>query len=33
MFADAKFPPNTLPMVDRMVKEPFLIEVQAIAAL
>lgn len=33
MFADGKNPPNTLLMVDRLVKEPFLIEVQAIAAL
>jgi len=33
MFADGKYPPNTLLMVDRLVKEPFLIEVQAIAAL
>jgi hypothetical protein len=32
MFADGKYP-NTLLMVDRLVKEPFLIEVQAIAAL
>ena len=33
MFPDQKYPPNTLLMVDRLVKEPFLIEVQAIAAL
>jgi enamine deaminase RidA (YjgF/YER057c/UK114 family) len=33
MFADGAFPPNTLLIVDRLVKEPFLIEVQAIAAL
>jgi hypothetical protein len=33
MFSDEKYPPNTLLMVDRLVKEPFLIEVQAIAAL
>ena len=33
MFANGKYPPNTLLMVDRLVKEPFLIEVQAIAAL
>jgi enamine deaminase RidA (YjgF/YER057c/UK114 family) len=33
MFPDRKYPPNTLLMVDRLVKEPFLIEVQAIAAL
>jgi len=33
MFVDGKYPPNTLLMVDRLVKEPFLIEVQAVAAL
>jgi enamine deaminase RidA (YjgF/YER057c/UK114 family) len=33
MFADGAFPPNTLLIVDRLVQEPFLIEVQAIAAL
>jgi enamine deaminase RidA (YjgF/YER057c/UK114 family) len=33
MFADGKYPPNTLLMVDRLVKEAFLIEVQTIAAL
>lgn len=33
MFSDGVYPPNTLLMVDRLVKEPFLIEVQAIAAL
>jgi enamine deaminase RidA (YjgF/YER057c/UK114 family) len=33
MFADGKYPPNTLLMVDRLVKEPFLVEVQTIAAL
>jgi enamine deaminase RidA (YjgF/YER057c/UK114 family) len=33
MFVNGKYPPNTLLMVDRLVKEPFLIEVQAIAAL
>lgn len=33
MFPDGKFPPNTLLMVDRLVKEPFLVEVQTIAAL
>ena len=33
MFANGKYPPNTLLMIDRLVKEPFLIEVQAIAAL
>lgn len=33
MFADGVYPPNTLLMVDRLVKEPFLVEVQTIAAL
>ena len=33
MFADGKYPPNTLLMVDRLVQEPFLVEVQTIAAL
>ena len=33
MFADGKYPPNTLLIVDRLVQEPFLIEVQTIAAL
>ena len=33
MFPGGKFPPNTLLMVDRLVKEPFLVEVQTIAAL
>ena len=33
MFPDGKYPPNTLLMVDRLVREPFLIEVQTIAAL
>ena len=33
MFANAAYPPNTLLMVDRLVQEPFLVEVQAIAAL
>jgi len=28
-----KIPPNTLLMVDRLVKEPFLVEVQTIAAI
>jgi|GraSoi2013_115cm_1033766.scaffolds.fasta_scaffold561911_1 hypothetical protein len=27
------YPPNTLLMVDRLVQEPFLVEVQAVAAL
>jgi len=33
MFASGAFPPNTLLIVDRLVQEPLLIEVQAIAAL
>ena len=33
MFPDGKYPPNTLLMVDRLVQEPFLIEVQPIAAI
>ena len=33
MFADGKYPPNTLLIVDRLVQEPFLIEVQTIAVL
>jgi enamine deaminase RidA (YjgF/YER057c/UK114 family) len=33
MFPDGKYPPNTLLMVDRLVKEAFLVEVQTIAAI
>jgi enamine deaminase RidA (YjgF/YER057c/UK114 family) len=33
LFPDRAYPPNTLLMVDRLVQEPFLVEVQAIAAL
>ena len=33
MFADGAYPPNTLLMVDRLVKESFLVEVQTVAAL
>jgi enamine deaminase RidA (YjgF/YER057c/UK114 family) len=33
MFAGGAYPPNTLLMIDRLVKEEFLIEVQATAAL
>jgi enamine deaminase RidA (YjgF/YER057c/UK114 family) len=33
LFPDGKYPPNTLLMVDRLVKEAFLVEVQTIAAL
>jgi len=32
-FPDGKYPPNTLLMVDRLVKEAFLVEVQTIAAI
>ena len=33
LFANGIYPPNTLLMIDRLVKEEFLIEVQATAAL
>jgi len=33
LFTDGAYPPNTLLMVDRLVQEPFLIEVQTVAAL
>ena len=33
MFANGAYPPNTLLMVNRLVQEPFLVEVQATAAL
>ena len=33
MFPNGAYPPNTLLMVDRLVQEPFLIEVQTVAAL
>ena len=33
MFADARYPPNTLLIVDRLVQEQFLVEVQTVAAL
>ncbi len=33
MFRDGRFPPNTLLIVDRLVREPLLIEVQTVAAL
>ncbi len=33
MFKDGRYPPNTLLMVDRLVKEQFIVEVQAIAAI
>ena len=32
LFPDGRYPPNTLLIVDRLVQEPFLVEVQAIAA-
>ncbi len=33
MFPDGRYPPNTLLIVDRLVQEPFLVEVQTIAVL
>ena len=33
MFANGAYPPNTLLMIDRLVKEAFLVEVQTVAAL
>jgi enamine deaminase RidA (YjgF/YER057c/UK114 family) len=33
MFSNGVYPPNTLLMVDRLVQEPFLVEVQTVAAL
>jgi enamine deaminase RidA (YjgF/YER057c/UK114 family) len=33
MFPSGAYPPNTLLIVDRLVQEPFLIEVQTVAAL
>src|ERR1700760_3866496 len=33
MFPNGKYPPNTLLIVDRLVQEPFLVEVQTIAAV
>jgi len=33
MFPDAKYPPNTLLVIDRLVQEPFLVEVQTVAAV
>ncbi len=32
-FQNGAYPPNTLLMVDRLVQEPFLIEIQTVAAL
>jgi hypothetical protein len=33
MFVGGAYPPNTLLMIDRLVQEPLLIEVKAVAAL
>jgi enamine deaminase RidA (YjgF/YER057c/UK114 family) len=33
LFPAANYPPNTLLIVDRLVQEPFLVEVQTVAAL
>ena len=33
MFSNGAYPPNTLLVIDRLVQEPFLVEVQAIAAV
>jgi len=33
LFPNGAYPPNTLLMIDRLVGEPFLIEVQTVAAL
>ena len=33
MFSNCVYPPNTLLMVDRLVQEPFLVEVQTVAAI
>ena len=33
MFVNGAYPPNTLLMIDRLVQEPLLIEVSAVAAL
>lgn len=33
LFANGAYPPNTLLMIDRLVKEAFLLEVQTVAAL
>lgn len=32
-FPDGKYPPNTLLIADRLVQEPFLVEVQTVAAV
>jgi enamine deaminase RidA (YjgF/YER057c/UK114 family) len=33
MFADGKYPPNTLLIIDRLVQEQFLIEIQTVAVV
>ena len=33
LFPEGKYPPNTLLIIDRLVGEPYLIEVQTVAAL
>ena len=33
MFADGRYPPNTLLIIDRLVQEQFLIEIQTVAAI
>ena len=33
MFSNGAYPPNTLLIIDRLVQEPLLVEVQAVAAL
>jgi len=33
MFSSGVYPPNTLLMIDRLVQEPFLVEVQTVAAI
>jgi len=33
LFANGIYPPNTLVMVDRLVGEPYLVEIQTVAAL
>jgi enamine deaminase RidA (YjgF/YER057c/UK114 family) len=33
MFADGKYPPNTLLIIDRLVQEQFLLEIQTVAVV
>ena len=33
MFADGRYPPNTLLIIDRLVQEQFLIEIQTVAVI